>query len=261
MSMKPRKYRVLLTNDDGFDAPGLGALIDIARDIADEVWVVAPQQDQSGVGQSITLNSPLRCVSRGEKQWAVAGTPSDCIALAMSHLMKDTPPDLILSGVNRGRNIGDDVNVSGTAGAAFTGLMLGVPSIALSIACVSRKKVRWETARAVLPDILANFLHEGWDKGHCISINIPDVSPEDIKGITWTHLARKTTTAFRIEQREDLREKDYFWLYPEKSEGVADSSSDVAALARGHVSITALALDRSLTVMTAPFGKKTANDE
>ena len=260
--MKPKKYRVLLTNDDGFDAPGLATLKEIAHEIADEVWIVAPYQDQSGVSQSITLNNPLRCMPRGDKQWAVSGTPSDCVILALSHLMKDNPPDLILSGINRGRNVGEDVNNSGTTGAAFTGLMYGVPSIALSMSYgASRKKVRWETARAVLPDILANFLHEGWDAGHCLSINIPDVAPDAITGIGWTHLARKVTTSFRVEPREDLREKEYFWIHPVRSEGITDSSSDVAALARGQVSITALTLDRSLTVMPAPFGKKTANDE
>jgi 5'-nucleotidase len=192
----------------------------------------------------------------------VSGTPSDCVVLALSHLMKQNPPDLILSGVNSGSNTGDSLNTSGTAGAAFTGLIYGVPAIALSLAhSGTREDIRWETARAVLPDILANFLHEGWDNGHCLSINIPDLPPEQIKGICWTHLARKTTPGFTVVRREDLREKDYFWIYPNKSEGVADSSSDTAALARGQISITALTLDRSLTVMTAPFGKKTANDE
>ena len=261
MNIKPPKYRVLLTNDDGFDAPGLRTLIDIAREIADEVWIVAPQQDQSGSSQAVTFNAPLRCTPRGEKQWAVSGTPSDCVVLALTQLMKNNPPDLILSGINRGSNTGDFVNTSGTAGAAFMGLIYGVPSIALSLDCTSRKQVRWETARAVLPDILANFLHEGWDSGHCLSINIPDLPTEEIKGICWTHLAHKTTPCFTVEQREDLRENEYFWICPQKNENTADSSSDVAALARGYVSITALTLDRSLTVMPAPFGKKTANDE
>jgi len=259
--IKQKKYRVLLTNDDGFDAPGLAALIDVARQIADEIWVVAPQLDQSGMAQSITINNALRCVERGEKRWAVSGTPSDCVILALSHLMKENPPELILSGINAGNNTGDDVNVSGTLGAAFTGLMLGVPSIGISLDCASRKHLRWDTARAILPDILANFLLEGWDNGHCLSINIPDVEPEDIKGICWTHTARKTMPSFQVEKREDLRERDYFWLYPNQDDGFADNGSDVSALARGQVSITALALDRSLTVMPAPFGKKTANDE
>jgi 5'-nucleotidase len=253
--------RALLTNDDGFDAPGLAALIDAAHAIAEEIWVVAPQLDQSGMGQSITLNNPLRCVERAPKQWAISGTPADCVIFALSHLMKETPPDLILSGVNAGDNTGDDVNISGTLGATFTGLMLGIPSIGISLACASRKAAKWDTAREILPDVINNFLREGWDKNHCLSINIPDLSSEDIEGICWTHPAHKTISHFTVEKREDLREKDYFWIYPGHSETKTDHSSDVAALARGQISVTALTLDRSVSVITAPFGKKTANDE
>ncbi|MGB9152092.1 MAG: 5'/3'-nucleotidase SurE [Alphaproteobacteria bacterium] len=261
MTETPPKRRVLLTNDDGFDAPGLAALIDAVKIIADEIWVVAPQLDQSGMGQSVTLNNPLRCITRGDKQWAVSGTPADCVILALSHLMKENPPDLILSGVNAGSNTGDDVNLSGTLGAAFTGLLLGVPSIGISLDCASRKLARWETARAILPDILVNFLHEGWDKNHCLSINLPDMEADQVKGIGWTHPAHKTIPSFQVEQREDLREKDYYWLYPNQDATYADPGSDVAALLRGQVSVTALSLDRSVDVITSPYGKKTANDE
>src|ERR1035437_7663652 len=100
MTGTPPKRRVLLTNDDGFDAPGLAPLIDAVKIIPDEIWVVAPQLDQSGMGQSVTLNNPLRCITRGEKQWAVSGTPADCVIPAISHLMKQDPPDLMRSGIN-----------------------------------------------------------------------------------------------------------------------------------------------------------------
>jgi 5'-nucleotidase len=261
MSTEIKKHRVLLTNDDGFDAPGLAALADAARAIADEIWIVAPQLDQSGMGQSVTLNNPLRCVSRGDKQWAISGTPADCVIMALSHLMKENPPGLVLSGVNAGNNTGDDVNLSGTLGAAFTGLMLGVPSIAISLDCASRKAARWDTAREVLPNILSNFLREGWDKNHCLSVNLPDLPADKITGLCWTHPAHKTIPSFQIEKREDLREKDYFWLYPNQDESFVDHGSDLAALERGQVSVTALTLNRSISVIAAPFGKKTANDE
>jgi 5'-nucleotidase len=261
MSGPAQKRRVLLTNDDGFDAPGLATLIDAAQQIGDEIWVIAPQLDQSGMGQSITLNSPLRCVVRGEKRWAVSGTPADCVIMAVSHLMKENPPDLILSGVNAGSNIGDDINLSGTLGAAFTGLLMGVPSIGISLDCASRKAVKWHMAREVLPEILGNFLREGWDKNHCLSVNLPDREASDVKGIGWTHPAHKTVPSFQVDQREDLREKEYFWLYPNKDHTYADQGSDVSALERGQVSVTALALDRSVAVIKSPYGKKTANDE
>jgi 5'-nucleotidase len=257
MTTKPR---ILVTNDDGFDAPGIAVLAEVARGIGSEIWVIAPQQDQSGMGQSITINGPLRGQPRGERQWAVSGTPSDCVILGLSHLMKDKPPSLILSGVNAGSNVGDDVNISGTLGAAFTGLMLGVPSIAISIDCVSRKAVRWDTARILLPELLANFVREGWDRSHCLSVNLPDLASEKISGLSWTHPARRTIPAFQVEKREDLREKDYFWLYPRQDEAFADSESDLAALERGQISVTALTLDRSAPIITTPFGKKISND-
>ncbi len=253
--------RILITNDDGFDAPGIAALIDAAQKISEEVWVIAPHLDQSGTGQSFTINNPLRVTQRGDRQWDISGTPSDCVIMGLSHVMRDTPPDLILSGVNVGSNTGDDINVSGTLGAAFTGVMLGVPSMGISLDCASRKVARWDMAREVLPEILASLLREGWDKNHCLSINLPDLPADEIKGICWTHPAHHTMTSFTIQQREDLREKDYFWLYPNSDESHADPNSDVAALARGQISISALTLDRSVSVIAAPLGRKTANDE
>ena len=261
MTVFARKRRLLLTNDDGIDAAGLAALADVARAIADEVWIIAPQYDQSGMGQSITMNAPLRCLPRGDKEWAVSGTPADCVILALSHLMKEVRPDFILSGVNVGNNTGDDVNLSGTLGAAFMALQLGVPSIGISLACASRKQARWHTARAALPKLLENFLSEGWDSQHCLSINLPDVEPDQVAGLCGTHPARKTMPSFQVEQREDLRERDYFWLYPNEDDTYADSGSDLAALQRGEISVSALTLDRGVTIMASPYGKKTANDE
>ncbi|MDE2030391.1 MAG: 5'/3'-nucleotidase SurE [Alphaproteobacteria bacterium] len=250
MTASPLLPRVLLTNDDGFDAPGLAVLAEVARQIAEEVWIVAPHQDQSGMGQSITMNGPLRTVARGEKQhagkqWAVAGTPADCVILGLQHLMRDTPPALVLSGVNAGENTGDDANLSGTIGAAFTALMLGAPAIGISLGCATRKNLRWDTARMVLPDILKRLLQNGWSAEHCLSVNIPDRAAADVKPMQWVRPARRTVTSFRVEKREDLREKDYFWIAPESNEIHKAPGDDVSALDAGHVSVTAFALDRA----------------
>jgi len=243
--MRKLLRRVLLTNDDGIESAGLAVLTEIVETIAAEVWVIAPQQDQSGMAQSISINAPLRGQKRGERRWSLGGTPSDCVVLALSHFMKKNPPTLILSGINGGANTGDDINLSGTLGAAFSGLMLGVPSVAVSLDCRSRNRIKWDTARAVLPDLLCQLAKKGWDKEHCLSINIPDLAPDKVGTLCWTRPAYRTIPSFRIEKREDLREKDYFWLYPHKDKTLAPKDSDVAALARGDISISALTLGRA----------------
>ncbi|EMB6326968.1 5'/3'-nucleotidase SurE [Salmonella enterica subsp. enterica serovar Derby] len=130
-----QKYlqRILLVNDDGIDAPGIKLLERVAKQLADEVWVVAPATDKSGVANSVSLREPVRVEQRAERRYAVHGTPADCVTMAVRQLMKECPPQLILSGINNGSNIGFETVLSGTVGAAITGLLLGVPSVA----CIS----------------------------------------------------------------------------------------------------------------------------
>lgn len=236
--------RALLTNDDGFDAPGLAVLAEVASAIADEIWIVAPHQDQSGTGQCISLNSPLRCQPKGERQWSVDGTPADCAILGISHFMKDNPPSILLSGVNGGNNTGDCVNLSGTLGAAFSGLMMGIPSIAISIDRPSRDTEKWDTARAVLPDALTQLIHEGWRDDCCLSINIPDAPAEQISGICRAVPRKKTVTSFITEERTDLRDKKYFWIFPKYTTGLKNENDDVSALHRKQIAVSELALER-----------------
>ncbi len=246
--MSPLFSRILLTNDDGFDSTGISVLAQIAATVAKDVWIVAPHQDQSGMAQSISINAPLRGRRRGDQRWAIDGTPADCVVLALSHFMKNTPPSLILSGINPGANTGDDVNISGTLGAAFAGLMMGIPSIAVSLDYASRKTIKWDTARTIVPGLLSALAQKGWDNSHCLSINIPDLPAEEISKMSWTHPAQKTIPGFHVEKREDLREKDYFWLYPRKDDAFVDSDSDISALQRGEISVSALTLDRSTAI-------------
>ena len=144
--------RILLTNDDGIEAPGLGVLEKIATDLTDDVWVVAPETDNSGASHSLTLAEPLRMRDLGKRHFAVKGTPTDCVIMGVRFLLRDQPPDLVLSGVNRGQNLADDVTYSGTVAGAIQGTLLGVPSIAMSLVCgpvETGKEVReppiWET--------------------------------------------------------------------------------------------------------------------
>ena len=154
----PILRRVLLTNDDGITAPGLGVLERVAALLAREVWVVAPEHDQSGTSHAVSLHAPLRVSPQGGCRFAVAGTPGDCVALALHHLMRDAPPDMILSGINRGANLGVETVFSGTVGAAMTGLLLGVPSVALSQAFTDRDAVPWATAESLAPDVLRRLV-------------------------------------------------------------------------------------------------------
>lgn len=143
-----RLERILITNDDGIDAPGLAALEAVAHELADEVWVVAPDHDQSGISTAISIHHPLRVTQRGERRFSVSGTPADCVAMALQQLL-DKPPQLLLSGINKGANLGVETLFSGTVGAAMTGLLMGVPSIALSQYFTRRSAVRWDTARTL----------------------------------------------------------------------------------------------------------------
>ena len=246
MTFSTRIPRVLLTNDDGIDAPGLAVLTEIAHDIADEVWIVAPEHDQSGTGQSLSIHNAIRCWPRGDRRWAVAGTPADCVGMALGHLMRDNHPSLILSGINAGSNVGDEVNLSGTVGAAFMGVLMNVPSIAISIDCVTRPATRWETARIGARRALAHVLETSWPRDKCLSINIPDCAPHDLKGMAWSRQSSQNIGGARIEQREDKRGLNYYWLTIIDQTAQADDNSDVSILARNEISLILLGNDRSV---------------
>ena len=150
-SMRLRLMRILVTNDDGIHSDGLDVCAEIARALSDDVWIVAPEFDQSGVSHSLSLNDPLRLRPIAERRFAVKGTPTDCVIMGAKHILKERPPDLVLSGVNRGRNAGEDVIYSGTVAGAVEGTILGIPSFALSQSYKSRsaQPPYWETAIAV----------------------------------------------------------------------------------------------------------------
>ncbi|MBN8926635.1 MAG: 5'/3'-nucleotidase SurE, partial [Rhodospirillales bacterium] len=147
--LPPVLERILLTNDDGIDAPGMAVMEQIAGELAREVWVVAPEHDQSGQSHAISLHHALRVTERGPRRFGVTGTPGDCAVMGICHLMKEAPPELVLSGVNRGLNLGMETVFSGTVGGAMTAMMLGVPAIALSQAFTDRANVPWDTARTL----------------------------------------------------------------------------------------------------------------
>ena len=181
--------RILLTNDDGIEAPGLGVLEKIATDLTDDVWVVAPETDNSGASHSLTLAEPLRMRDLGKRHYAVKGTPTDCVIMGVRFLLRDQPPDLVLSGVNRGQNLADDVTYSGTVAGAIQGTLLGVPSIAMSLVCgpvETGQEVReppiWETPMHHGGELVRKLLDSGWPEGVVINVNFPSCEPGAVKG-------------------------------------------------------------------------------
>lgn len=245
---------ILITNDDGIDAPGLKVLAEIAAEFAEDVWIVAPEEDQSGAAQKITLREPVLITKRGEKKWSVKGTPADCVALALDHLMAkdEDKPSLVLSGINATSNVGDEIALSGTVGAAMTALMMGVPAIALSQGAPSRQKVPWEIARAVAPLVLRHLLTNGWKKETVVCVNIPDVPAEKITGFAWARQARGNIGKIKSFRRISPRSEEYYWLSLIDKNPEPQPGSDVMILSRGQVALTALSLDQSVEI-NKPF--------
>ncbi len=244
MSAKPIP-RILITNDDGARGEGLRVLEQVASELSDDVWVVAPEFDQSGTSHSISLHEPLRLYSLDERHHNVRGTPSDCVMLAVGHLMKEAPPSLILSGVNRGANLSDSVAYSGTVGAAMTGILFNIPSIALSQAFRQVENVRWSTAERLAPSLILELYQRQWPEDVCLNINFPDLPADEVQGVSITHPARGSIAGVRIDARVDRREQPYYWLgFDYGSDQLQDPGTDVVCLREGRVSISPLRFER-----------------
>ena len=237
--------RILITNDDGIHAPGLNVAETIARALSDDVWVVAPESDQSGVSHSLSLNDPLRLREVGERHFAVKGTPTDCVIMGVRHLMTEVP-DLVLSGVNRGRNCAEDVTYSGTVAGAMEGTVLGIPSFALSQAyAVSTKRLpHWQTAIKHAPDLIRKVLAAGMPRDVLVNVNFPDCPPEEVAGVAITVQGKRDQELLRIDARNDGRGNPYYWIAFSRG-GIAGAAqgSDLAALNANRIAVTPLRLD------------------
>jgi 5'-nucleotidase len=238
--------RILLTNDDGIHAEGFASLERIAAQLSDDVWVVAPETEQSAKSRALTLSEPLRVRKLGERRYAVSGTPTDCVMLAVEEVLKDGRPDLVLSGVNRGHNTAEDVTVSGTVAGAIQGMALGVPAIALSQAlAVFHDDVvaHYETAEAFAPGIIERLLEAGWPKDVVINLNFPNRPPEDVHEVVVTRQGMRDLHNTRVEKRTDLRGRDYYWMgFTARRPNVGDDT-DLAAVLSGRISVTPLHID------------------
>ncbi|MDB5676530.1 MAG: 5(3)-nucleotidase/polyphosphatase [Sphingomonas bacterium] len=238
--------RILLTNDDGYHAPGLKVLEDIAATLSDDVWVVAPAEEQSGAGHSLTLSRPVRVRRHGEKRYAVAGTPTDAVMMALARLMKDSPPDLILSGVNRGANLAEDVTYSGTVSAAMEGALAGVRSIALSQVYAREgmgDSVPFAAASAWGERVLRPILATPYERGTLVNINFPARAPEDVQGIRVVGQGLRDYGRLQIVTNRDPRGYEYHWFALGPTIETPAHATDLEAVADGYVAVTPLHLD------------------
>jgi 5'-nucleotidase len=233
--------RILLSNDDGIAAEGLAVLEKIARALSDDVWVVAPAIEQSGAGHSLTLHHPLRPVKLGPQRYTVSGTPTDCVMVAVNHLLKDHPPDLVLSGINMGANLGEDVHYSGTVAAALEATLLGVPAIAIS-QVIDEMPIDWATAQHFVPGIIRRVCATGWPATVMININLPDRAPGEVKDVVATAQG-KYKLGDELIQREDPRGRPYIWIGARRTADANVEGTDLKAIDEGRIAVTPLNVD------------------
>lgn len=234
--------RILLTNDDGIHAPGLELLEAIAARLSDDVWVCAPAEEQSGAGHSLTLHQPVRLRQFGEKRFAVTGTPTDSVNLALRKLFDDKKPDLVISGINAGENLADDITYSGTISAAIEGALAGIPAIALSQA-MREKGASFAAAEAWAEKVLAPLVEVPMAKRTLVNVNFPDRAPDAVQGIRVVRQGFHDYDRGSLVEGTDPRGRSYYWFGLEEMEHTLDNGTDLEAVADGYISVTPLQLD------------------
>ena len=262
------KPHVLITNDDGIDALGLRVLEDTLRTMGDyRITVVAPSEQQSASSHALTLTVPLRVIEREPGRYAVTGTPTDTVLIAVQNILEDDPPDFVLSGINHGANMGEDVLYSGTVAAAMEGAILGIPSIALSLAAWHPSD--FSGAAAFVTERLPEFMAFPLDRGSLLNVNIPDGPPEKLKG---TRVVRLGSRVYHdvITQQVDPRGRPYLWIGGNGPTWLEDPGTDYATVQAGYVAVTPLTIDLShhaliermsgLESDTAPIRKEGAEE-
>lgn len=240
--MNLAKSRVLISNDDGIAAPGMKVLIRAATALFKEVWVVAPETEQSATSHSLTLRRPLRIRRATTRRYGVDGTPTDSVLLGVQEVMKAAPPDMVLSGINRGGNLGEDITYSGTVAAAMEGTLLGIPSVALSQFYRDRQTVPWKTGEVWTGKVLKQLAKVDWPDGVLMNVNFPDVAPNKVSGIEVVRQGRRKIGG-ELQPGKDPRGDAYFWVGASRDEEKFRPGSDLEAVERGAVAITPLTMD------------------
>jgi 5'-nucleotidase len=235
--------RILLTNDDGIHAEGLAALERIAAELSDDVWICAPEYEQSGASRALTLADPIRVRRLGPRRFATTGTPTDCVMMGILELVEGGKPDLVLSGVNRGANLAEDVTMSGTVAGAIEAMALGVPGIALSQMGFYEPNASYAPAEHFAPGIIRKLVETGWADDVVMNINFPN---GEVAAITEVEVTRQGFRDFHIrhaEKRTDLRGREYYWMGFRQERSKPAEGTDLRALYEGRISVTPLHID------------------
>ena len=240
--MDLRDARILVSNDDGINAPGLKVLERIARRLSGDVWVVAPETEQSASGHSLTLTLPLRVRRLARRRFAVNGTPTDSVLLGVQHVIGGKRPDLVLSGINAGGNLGEDITYSGTVAAAMEGALLGIPSIALSQMRIYGENVRWGPAEAHAEDVIRRLVAESWPANVLMNVNFPDIATDEAGPVEVTVQGRRKI-GDAVNTGTDPRGYEYVWIGTERNEDASFRGSDLKAVTEGRISVTPLCFD------------------
>jgi len=235
MKSNPRKASILVTNDDGYDAPGIATLIEILSPLG-EVTVVAPDREQSASSHSLTLHRPLRAYRVGERRFRVDGTPTDCVHLAVTSLTGGVAPDLVVSGINRGLNVGDDVTYSGTVAGALEGTLLQIPSIAVSTEIDDQGQTDYTTVGPFIGLLVPAVLSRGLPRGVLLNVNFPKVPP---RGVRVTRQGTRTYRATALERR-DPTGRPYYWIDAADTTPTGEVDGDHLAISDGYISVTPL---------------------
>ncbi|MCW4460623.1 5'/3'-nucleotidase SurE [Sphingomonas sp. BT-65] len=253
--------RILLTNDDGVHARGLEVLERIARTLSDDITIVAPLEEQSGKGRSLSLTEPVRLRKFGERRFAVTGTPTDAVMMALAQIMKDAKPDLVLSGVNRGANLAEDVSYSGTVSAAMEGALAGIRSIALSqryADLAPGERVSFDAAEQWGERVLRPLLDADWAPRTLMNINFPPIPASEVAGIKPVNQGLRDYGRLKLDKRTDPRGFDYYWFGLGRVPYTPLADTDLEAIEQGYITVTPLHLDlthrESLDMLARVYG-------
>lgn len=232
--------RILITNDDGINSNGIRALERIANLISPDVWVVAPETSQSGKGFSVTFESVLRIKQLSPRKFSVSGTPADCIFIGIGEVLKDKKPDLVLSGINLGSNVGDFIGISGTVGAAFAATSQDIKAIAVSQDCENVDISRFPVAEHYLDKIIKKLMSFDWPKRVCMNVNFPEATVGEISGVKIVHQGR-FDVVWDVHKRFDPVDDPYYWLHANHKDVSTDPVADSLIISEGkYITVGAL---------------------